>query len=143
MDILTDYNDIENADFSYSNSLIDILDDETNYQLSSPKPSSYIDVSEFGKQLQETKSKLSILSLNICNIHTKFEEFKIVIAQINQHHQVSVICIQETWLSSDDILDSYQLSHRQVKPISMVVRMTNENIIIMCTLHEQTCYSKI
>ena len=40
----------------------------------------------FGKQLSHVKSKLSILSLNIQTINTKFDELKIILDDINQHH---------------------------------------------------------
>ena len=111
MDNLTNSRNIviENTDFSNTNSLNHLLEDDTDYQLSSPKVSSYVEISEFTKELYESQSKISILSLNICSIHAKFDEFKIVIDQINEHHQVTVICIQETWLSSDDSLNNYQL----------------------------------
>ena len=54
----------------------------------------YVDVETFGKQLSQVKSKLSILSLNIQTINTKFDELKIILDYINQHHQISVIYLQ-------------------------------------------------
>ena len=42
---------IENTDFSNTNSLNHLLEDDTDYQLSSPKVSSYVDISEFTKEL--------------------------------------------------------------------------------------------
>ena len=48
-----------------------------------------------GKQLSQVKSKLRILSLNIQTINTKVDELKIILDDINQHHPISVICLQE------------------------------------------------
>ena len=55
-----------------------------------------------GKQLSQVKSKLSILSLNIQTINTKFDEVKIILDDINQQHPISVICLQETHLDEKD-----------------------------------------
>ena len=42
---------------------------------------------------------LSILDLSICNIFTKFEELELFIQRINVRNPVSVICLNECWLS--------------------------------------------
>ena len=42
---------------------------------------------------------LSILDLNICNIFTKFEELELFIQRKNVRNPVSVICLNECWLS--------------------------------------------
>ena len=99
---------IGNVGYDASNSLVHLLDDD---ELSSIKLSPFIDVDAFTKQLNENKSTLSILCLNIASINTKFDEFKYTIDQINEGHQVSVICIQETWLGAEDDLDMYQLDN--------------------------------
>ena len=74
-----------------------------------------ITLSEYvGKQLSQVKSKLSILSLNIQTINTKFVELKIILDDINQHHQISVICLQETHLDENDSTLSFELNNYQL-----------------------------
>ena len=70
--------------------------------------SEYVDVETFGKQLSQVKSKLSILSLNIQTINTKFDELKIILDNINQDHPISVICLQETHLDENDSTLSFE-----------------------------------
>ena len=93
---------INNQDFAAANNLPDLLgnDDEaegmTNITLSP-----YIDMHTLSDKLYESKSNFSIISLNVQSINAKFDEFQIVINEINNKHEVSIICIQESWLSSD------------------------------------------
>ena len=71
----------------------------------------------FGKQLSHLKSKLSILSLiqpDIQTIKTKFDELKIILDNINQHHPISVICLQETHLDENDSTLSFELNDYQL-----------------------------
>ena len=76
--------------------------------------SEYVDVETFGKQLSQVKSKLSILSLNIQNINTKFDELKIILDNINQHHPIIVIYLQETHLDENDSTLSFELNDYQL-----------------------------
>ena len=71
--------------------------------------SEYIDIDTFSKQFKDVKSKLSIVSLNIQRLNTNFDEFKITIDELNTHHPISIICIQETWLGIDDSTELYHL----------------------------------
>ena len=93
---------INNQDFAAANNLPDLLgnDDEaegmTNITLSP-----YIDMQALSDKLYESKSNFSIISLNAQSINAKFDEFQIAINEINNKHEVSIICIQESWLSSD------------------------------------------
>ena len=91
----------DNSGFNSANSLTHLLDEDSS-DITSIQLSEYVDVETFSKQFSAAKSKFSILSLNIQTINTKFQEFKIVIDQINEHHKISVICLQETHLDSDD-----------------------------------------
>ena len=76
--------------------------------------SEYVDVETFGKQLSEVKSKLSILSLNVQTINTKFDELKIILDNINQHYPISVICLQETHLDKNDSTLNFELNVYQL-----------------------------
>ena len=42
---------------------------------------------------------LSILDMNICNAFTKFDELEIFIQRVNVSNPVSIICLNECWLS--------------------------------------------
>ena len=52
---------------------------------------------------------LSILDLNICNIFTKFEELELFIQRINVRNPVSVICLNECWLSQKSDVSTVHL----------------------------------
>ena len=72
----------------------------------------------FGKQLSKVKSKLSILSLNIQTINTKFDELKILLDDINQHHPISAICLQLTHLDENDSALNFELNDYELIPKS-------------------------
>ena len=76
--------------------------------------SEYIDVETFAKQFSQLKSNLSILSLNIQTLNTKFDELKIILDNINQYHPISVICHQETHLDENDSTLSFELNDYQL-----------------------------
>ena len=42
---------------------------------------------------------LSILDMNICNAFTKFDELEIFFQRVNVSNPVSIICLNECWLS--------------------------------------------
>ena len=52
---------------------------------------------------------LSILDINICDIFTKFEELELFIRRINIHNPVSVICLNECWLSQKSDVSTVHL----------------------------------
>ena len=56
----------------------------------------------------------SILSFNAQSINAKFDEFQIAINQINNIHEVSIICIQESWLSSDSDTSLFDIPNYQL-----------------------------
>ena len=62
------------------------------------KASPYIDIGALGENIYESKSKLSVLNLNIQSINAKFDEFKIALDQLNSKQPINIICIQETWV---------------------------------------------
>ena len=103
----------DNSGFNRANSLTHLLDEDPN-EFPCITLSEYIDVEPFGKQLSQLKSKLSILSLNIQTINTKFDELKIILDNINQHHPISVICLQETHLDENDSTLSFELNDYQL-----------------------------
>ena len=110
---------VNNEGFSAENNLVDILgnndDNEGDQVISQVKLSTYLDTHELSDKLYQAKSKLSILSLNAQSIMAKFDEFQIAIDQINSTGQeISIICIQESWLSSECNVQLFELHSYQL-----------------------------
>ena len=103
----------DNSGFNSANSLTHFLDEDPN-EFPCITLSEYVVVKTFGKQLSQVKSKLSILSLNIQTINTKFDELKIILDDINQHHQISVICLQEAHVDENDSTLNFKLNDYQL-----------------------------
>ena len=103
----------DNLGFNSANSLTHLLDENPN-QFPCITLSEYVDVKTFGKQLSQVKGKLSIFDLNIQTINTKFDEFLKILDDINQHHQISVICLQETHLDENGSTLSFELIDYQL-----------------------------
>ena len=47
-------------------------------------------------------------------LSAKFDDFQVVIEQLNTNNAVSVICLQETWLSSESSTSLYDLPNYQL-----------------------------
>ena len=98
----------DNNSLNSTNSFTHLLDEDSN-EVTSITLSEYIDVDTFSQQLLAANSNLSIISLNIQTINTKFDEFKIIIDEINKHHPLSVICLQETHLKSNSETNVFEI----------------------------------
>ena len=106
---------INNTTFSHENSLTHLLDtDEPEVEVANIKLSEYTDINTLSESLRSAKSSLSILSLNSQSLNAKFDDFQIAIEQLNRNNQISVICIQETWLSSESPTSSFDLPNYQL-----------------------------
>ena len=73
---MDDNKDTTNACFDnsgFNSALTHLLDEDPN-EFTCITLSEYVDVESFGKLLSQVKSKLSILSLNLQTINTKFDE---------------------------------------------------------------------
>ena len=56
------------------------------------------------------KTTFTVLSLNCQSISSKFEEFKLFINDLMDHHcYVDVINLQETWLCDSSYYDDFKL----------------------------------
>ena len=74
--------------------------------------SSYFDTDQICNLPVATSKQhcFSILSSNIESINAKFGELEIFIEQLNQvNFKFSAICLQESWLSTDDDISPFQL----------------------------------
>ena len=106
---------INNTTFSHENSLTHLLDtDEPEVEVANIKLSEYTDINTLSESLRSAKSNLSILSLNSQSLNAKFDDFQIAIEQLNRNNQISVICIQETWLSSESPTSLFDLPNYQL-----------------------------
>ena len=106
---------INNTTFSHENSLTHLLDtDEPEVEVANIKLSEYTDINTLSESLRSAKSSLSILSLNSQSLNAKFDDFQIAIEQLNRNNQISVICIQETWLSSESPTSLFDLPNYQL-----------------------------
>ena len=101
---------INNNNFNNANSLTHLLaTGEPEVEVANIKLSEYCDISTLSKSLQNTKGDLSILSLNSQSLSAKFDDFEVAIEQLNKTNAISVICLQETWLSSESSTSLYDL----------------------------------
>ena len=106
---------INNNNFNSAYSLTHLLDtDEPEVEVSNIKLSEYCDIKTLSKSLQHAKGGLSILSLNSQSLSAKFDDFQVVIEQLNTNNAASVICLHETWLSSESSTSLYDLPNYQL-----------------------------
>ena len=106
---------INNQGFAAANNLPDLLgiNDETE-EITNIKLSPYIDMHALSDKLYQSKSDFSIISLNAQSINAKFDKFLIAINQINKKHEISIICIQESWLSSKSDTSLFNIPNHQL-----------------------------
>ena len=105
-----------NNNFNNANSLAHLLDTgQPEVEAANIKLSECCDISTLSKSLQSTKGGLSILSLNSQSQRAKFCNFQfVVIEKLNKTNATSVICLQETWLSSESSTSLYDLPNYQL-----------------------------
>ena len=76
------------------------------------KLSPYLNIDEFKLFCKKDKKDFTIMSINIglqC-LNAKFEQLELFLADLKLHHsELSVICVQETWLAEGADLTLYQL----------------------------------
>ena len=99
----------DNSGFNNANSLTHLLDEDPN-EFPCITLSEYIDVETFGKQLSQLKSQIKYF----ISEYTKFDELKIILDNMNQHHPISIICLQETHLDENDSTLSFELTGYQL-----------------------------
>ena len=73
-----------------------LLDD---YETTIPKDSPYFDHEDLLKFMKIQNPELLIFSLNCQSFESKFDQLNIFINEINTKTCVSIIALQETWLS--------------------------------------------
>ena len=84
------------------------LDEENMHSLIPHSPYFYTD--QICKLATSKQHCFSVLSSNIESINAKFCELEIFVEQLNQlNFKFSAICLQESWLSTDDDISPFQL----------------------------------
>ena len=94
--------DIDDDNLSELSSLTHLLDNadgdnDTNYT-HTIKHSPFINENQF-INLMSSNNGLSILDLNVCNAFTKYDELALFVNRVNLYNPISVICLNECWLS--------------------------------------------
>ena len=98
------------------NSLTHVIDNDieiyilnTN-QIPSVKNSPYMNNEEFISFCGKHQNNFSILSLNIQSLHAKFNECGVLVETLrNNGCKMSIICLQETWLTENSSLTGLQI----------------------------------
>ena len=103
---------IDDVDLSETTSLTHLLDkhnrEENSDEVNIIKHSPYYSEAKFTNMLN-TKAGLCILSLNIQNIFSKFDEFKCFIDRVSVTNPISAICLNECWIHENSDLALVQL----------------------------------
>ena len=106
---------INNQNFTETNNLTYLLGNyDTTEEITRVKLSPYLDTQELCEKLHAVKSNLSIISLNAQCIRAKFDDFQIAMNEINKKCHVSIVCIQESWLSSECCTKMFELPDYQL-----------------------------
>ena len=106
---------ISNANFTEENNLVQLLESSNDFEnITDVKLSPYVDIETLKENLYESKSNLSILSINTQSINAKFDKFKIAIEQLSYKHPVHIICVQETWIDSNCNTCMFELPNYQL-----------------------------
>ena len=99
---------VDNMQLGIANSLTHLLHSENSEELNEIRHSPYICDDELFQQRKNWKNRLSILSLNCQSLHTKFDYIKLLIDKfVHNNCPLQVICLQETWISSETDLSPY------------------------------------
>ena len=96
---------------------------------------SFLSANEAQKQLENCKQNFSILNINIRSISKNFDNFKILLQQLN--FTFKVICISETWCKKDgeDVNDNENENKTEFSKFSLpeykvVHQPRKKNIIV-------------
>ena len=109
---MTQHNQFLDGVFSEATSLTHLLDtngEEHYNEAQIIKHSAYYGETEFSKLLNK-KAGLTILSVNIQCVNTKFDDLESFINRVNLSNPISVICLQECWLKDTDNVSMFNLT---------------------------------
>ena len=109
---MTQHNQFLDGVFSEATSLTHLLDtngEEHYNEAQIIKHSAYYGKTEFSKLLNK-KAGLTILSVNIQCVSTKFDDLQSFINRGNLTNPISVICLPECWLKDTDNVSMFNLT---------------------------------
>ncbi len=129
---------IDDDDLSGESSLIHLLnshDGEDNVEAPILKHSPYYSEQQFASLLT-SQNGLSILNLNICNVFTKFDELESFVCRVNVANPISVICLNECWLSErSDVSMIHLQNYKMVYQVGTCAGHSHCGLIIY--VHDQ------
>ena len=109
---MTQHNQFLDGVFSEATSLTHLPDtngEEHYNEAQIIKHSAYYGETEFSKLLNK-KAGLTILSVNMQCVNTKFDDLQSFINRVNLTNPISVICLQECWLKDTDNVSMFNLT---------------------------------
>ena len=112
----------DNLDLNKDNSLIHLLDDITDIEIEIDEAtlltnSPYYDLKTFSMIKNISNPDFLFLSLNCQSIRAKFDLLQIFIEQINKVSTISVISLQETWLTYTSESSVFNISNYMISQI--------------------------
>ena len=134
---------IHNIGLNEENSLSHLLDHispEIENETTLIKNLKYYNDVEFKNVLQNTNSKISMLSLNCQSITAKFDKLKLFLADVNIECPISVICIQESW--AHESVDMSQFLFPNYSLIFKNRRLSTHGGLSMC-IHDDFAYKDL
>lgn len=105
---------LENGNFNKNNSLVNILEDETDTiteEINFLNHSYYISQGDLVKNIKKLEG-VTILSLNIQSLSAKFNELCLLLKSLE--HRVDIICLQETWCMKMSQYNLFKLSNYEL-----------------------------
>ena len=134
---------IHNIGLNEENSLSHLLDHispEIENETTLIEHSKYYNDVEFKNVLQNTNSKISMLSLNCQSINAKFDKLKLFLADVNIECPISVICIQESWAHENVDMSQFLLPNYSL--IFQNRRLSTHGELIMY-VHDDFAYKDL
>ena len=101
---------VDDMQLNTTNSFTHLLDSENTDELNVIRHSPYTSADELIESRLSSKNGLSILSLNCQSLRAKFDYIRLLIDKFaNSNCPLQVICLQETWFSSETDLSLYMI----------------------------------
>ena len=90
------------SDYVDLNDLLGTFHDDPNNEVNTFSCSPYIEIESLTPVLSKYKANFSVLSLNIQSLNSKFDALLAILSELNGNNiKIDAICLQETWLSTD------------------------------------------
>ena len=94
-----------------------------HFEISSKHKSKYYDTQGLSHFLLKHKNKLTVLSLNIASLNSKFDDLTALLDELEaQNTKIGVICIQEA-----GIKDSTDVKHLEIQNYNLFTQSLNKD----------------